>query len=120
MSAVLVAPEYWWLEAGSSNLKITGNTILNCGRTAISVEATAGNGRPAPAGAHKDILIADNIIVGGPLPNVHVVGTDCLRIENNTFQSPNPAPPGSGDSAGPDSLSVDGCTNTTIRGSTLR
>ncbi len=112
MSAILVAPEYWWLESGSSSrLKIAGNTIINCGRTAISIEATAGNGKLAPPGAHRDIAITGNTITGGSLPNIHVVGTDGLVIENNLFQSPG----FTRESRNQDPIRLDGCANTAIR-----
>ncbi len=36
MSAILVTPEYWWLEAGSSSdVTISGNTIRDCGGIAL-------------------------------------------------------------------------------------
>jgi len=59
MSAILVAPECWWLEAGSStDLTITGNSITNCGAVPICVEASGGNGGVAPAGAHRNIAVS--------------------------------------------------------------
>jgi hypothetical protein len=73
MSAILVAPEYWWLKAGSSSdLKITGNTILACKGNPICVEANAGNGAIAAAGAHQDITITGNIVRDCPAPGILV------------------------------------------------
>ena len=87
MAAILVAPEYWWLEAGSSsNLKITGNTITDCGGIPILVEALGGNGNIAPAGAHRNITIISNVVSGCFAPGILVTSTSGLRIEDNTLQ----------------------------------
>ncbi len=90
MSAILVAPEYWWLEAGcSGDLKITGNRISDCGGIPIWVEADAGNGGIAPAGAHRDLVIASNTVTGGTLPAILVCSTRGLRLEGNTLAATN-------------------------------
>lgn len=48
MSAILVLPEYSWLEAASrSDLWITGNTITACHGVPIPIEAIGGNGEIA-------------------------------------------------------------------------
>ena len=86
MSAILVAPEYWWLEAGSSSdLKITGNTITACGGIPICIEATAGNGDIAPVGLHRDITIRGNVVKDCPSPGIVVCSTSGLRLENNSL-----------------------------------
>jgi parallel beta-helix repeat protein len=86
MSAILVSPEYWWLEAGtSSDLKIIGNTITNCGGVPIRVEATGGNGHIAPVGAHRGITITDNTVTGCAMPGILMTSTADLRIERNTL-----------------------------------
>lgn len=85
-AAILVTPEYWWLESGSAkNVKIENNTIRDCGNFAIKIGALAGKGGVAPSGAHSDITIANNTITGSPLPNIVATSTDDLRIENNTL-----------------------------------
>jgi hypothetical protein len=87
MSAILVAPEYWWLEAGSSSdLKITGNTIIACQGIPICIEATAGNGDIAPAGAHQNLTITGNSIKICSLPAILVCGTRGLQIGENSLQ----------------------------------
>ncbi len=87
MSAILVAPEYWWLEAGSSSdLKITGNTIIGCHGIPICIEATAGNGDIAPAGAHRNLSITGNSVQNCPAPGILVCSTSGLRLENNTLE----------------------------------
>jgi hypothetical protein len=88
MSAILVAPEYWWLEAGSSgDLKIGGNTISDCGGVPICVEAVGGDGSIAPAGAHRDITITDNLVRECSMPGILVTSTIGLKIAHNTFES---------------------------------
>ena len=111
MSAILIAPEYWWMEAGSSSdLTITGNHILSCKGTAINVEAAAGNGQVAPAGAHRNLAILGNTMTDCRLPNIRVCSTDGLRIENNTFRAPRP-----GKSADADPVKTQNCVQATIR-----
>lgn len=84
MSAILVAPEYWWLEAGSSSdLKIVSNTITACKGIPICIEATAGNGDIAPVGAHRNLAIVDNTVTDCPAPGILVCSTSALKLENN-------------------------------------
>jgi hypothetical protein len=86
MAAILVSPEYWWLEAGSSSdLKISGNRITDCGGIPICVEAAGGNGRLAPAGAHRDISITGNTIQNSFLPGILVTSTTGLTVNGNQF-----------------------------------
>ena len=87
MSSVLVAPSFWWLEAGSSNdLKIESNQIIDCRSIAICVKAIAGNGELAPAGAHQNIQIIANEITGGSRPAILVTSTRDLMLENNKLK----------------------------------
>lgn len=87
MAAILIAPEYWWLEAGSSSdLKITGNTITACKGIPICVEATAGNGNIAPAGIHENLTITGNVVKDCPAPGIVVCSTRGLRLEKNTLE----------------------------------
>ena len=87
MSAILVSPEYWWLEAGSSSdLTITGNTITNCAGVPICIEATGGNGDIAPAGAHRNITITSNNVAGCAMPGILVTSTAGLQIGWNTLE----------------------------------
>ncbi len=84
MSAILVTPEYWWLEAGSSSdLTISRNTIIDCGGIPICVEATGGNGHIALAGAHRDIRITGNMIEKCFLPGILVTSTTGLTVADN-------------------------------------
>ncbi len=85
--AIKVAPEYWWLESGSSNnVEIRGNVIRNCRSLAIAVYSFGGPRNLAPAGAHGNITVAGNTITDCPLPNILVTSTKGLRIEKNTCE----------------------------------
>jgi parallel beta-helix repeat protein len=87
MSAILVSPEYWWLEAGSSSdLLITGNTITKCTGIPIRIEATGGNGDIAPSGAHRNITVTGNTITDCTMPGILVTSTAGLKIENNPLK----------------------------------
>jgi hypothetical protein len=93
MMAVLVSPEYWWLESGSSNnVEIRGNVITGCRGRPIYVHAQGGegliSGKVAPAGAHNNITVAGNTMTDCPMPAIEVTSTDGLKIENNTVVSP--------------------------------
>ncbi len=97
MSAILVAPEYWWLESGSSrDVKISGNTIIACGGIPIRVEAAGGSGQIAPASAHRDIRITGNTIEQCSLPGILVTSTTGLTVAGNQFRDsvPTAAIPG--------------------------
>jgi hypothetical protein len=83
---ILVSPEWWWLESGSSsNLVITGNSILDCPTSGIIVQAIGGNGRVAPAGAHKNISIVDNTFSDVALPFILCTSTEDLTLKDNRF-----------------------------------
>ncbi len=89
MAAILVSPEYWWLEAGSScGVRIAGNTITDCGGAAIVVEAQGGAGRTAPAGAHRDVVIKGNSIADSPMPAIRVTSTQRLIVQGNRVTKP--------------------------------
>lgn len=84
MAGILVSPEYWWNESGtSSDLVIRANTITGCRKTAIEVVAPGGNGKPLPCGAHRNITITGNVVTDSPSPNIRVTSTDGLVIRNN-------------------------------------
>ncbi|MEI6644662.1 MAG: right-handed parallel beta-helix repeat-containing protein [bacterium] len=92
MASVLVAPEWWWLESGSSSdLVIADNQITDCRATAIEVVARGGTGALAPSGAHKNIAIRNNTILNSPLPTIYVSSTDRLVISGNQFKPLDPS-----------------------------
>lgn len=85
---ILVSPEWWWLESGSSNdLIITGNSILDCPTPGIVVQAVGGNGRIAPAGAHRNISITGNTFSNVALPCILCTSTEGLTLADNSFPS---------------------------------
>jgi hypothetical protein len=85
MEAVILAPEFWWLEAGcGDDITIEGNTISRCHDTAIRVAAFLHSERPLPAGAHNRITIKGNAIKDCPAPQIHVTSTDGLTVRGNT------------------------------------
>jgi hypothetical protein len=87
--AILVSPEWWWLESGSSNdVGIDGNTISDCRDTSILVTANGGSGRRAPAGAHNRIAITGNRINQSPFPAIVVSSTRGLTIADNVCGTP--------------------------------
>lgn len=87
--AILVTPEWWWLESGSSNdVKITGNKISDCRDIPIAVRATGGNGLEAPAGAHNRISITGNSICKSPFPAIFVSSTRELILSGNNISAP--------------------------------
>ena len=86
MHAIPVAPEYWWLEAGSSSgVSVCGNVIKNCRAIAITVQACGGSGDIAPAGAHRDIAITQNTVIDSPMPNLELTSTINGLIQHNSF-----------------------------------
>jgi hypothetical protein len=85
--AIKVAPEWQWLEAGSSSdVAIANNVIDGCHSVSIAVYAFGGSGAIAPMGAHKNIRINGNQIGGGPKPAVFVTSTTGLQLENNRIR----------------------------------
>lgn len=84
--AIKVAPEFWWLEAGSSNdVRITGNIIEHCDSMGIAVYAQAGTGGLAPAGAHRDIVIEGNTFRDVAGTDIWVTSTRGLTLRDNVF-----------------------------------
>lgn len=88
--AILVTPNWWWLESGSSeNLLIEGNEISDMHAISIGVYAFNPKGEPLPAGALRDIVIRNNTIRDSPNPGIYVTSTTGLTLENNRIE---PAP----------------------------
>ncbi len=91
MAAVLVSPEYWWLEsASSSDVIIRGNKIIGCRRPAIQISAPGGDGKPLPSGAHRNITIQDNTITDSEWPNIDASSTDHLVVKDNQLTPADP------------------------------
>ena len=91
MAAVLVSPEFWWMEAGCpSDLVIQNNLIKGCLQTPIQVHARGGNRQILPAGALRNISILDNRIEDCAWPLIHVTSTTGLTLKGNVLPA---APP---------------------------
>jgi hypothetical protein len=89
--AIKVAPEFWWLEAGSSSdVRITGNVIQQCDGMGIAVYALAGAGGLAPAGAHSDIVIEGNRLLDVAGREIWVTSTRGLTLRDNDFGDTEP------------------------------
>ena len=87
MHAIYLAPEFWWLEAGSSDgVVIRDNVITRCGSRPIAIVARGGRGKVAPAGAHNDITIVGNRIEKCPNPAIWVTSTKGLLLKGNTSE----------------------------------
>ncbi|HSP41954.1 MAG TPA: right-handed parallel beta-helix repeat-containing protein, partial [Luteolibacter sp.] len=88
MHAILVSPEFWWMEAGmSSDLVIKDNIIQGCLETPIQIHARGGSRGILPAGALRNISILNNRIEDSAWPLIHVTSTSGLNIEGNVLPS---------------------------------
>jgi hypothetical protein len=84
MAAVLVSPEFWWMEAGmSSDVVIRDNFIKGSLQTPIQIHARGGNRRILPAGALRNISILNNRIEDCAWPLIHVTSTSGLTIKDS-------------------------------------
>jgi hypothetical protein len=84
MAAVLVSPEFWWMEGGmSSDVVIRDNVIKGSLQTPIQIRALGGNRQILPAGALRNISIVDNRIEDCAWPPIHVSSTSGLTIKGN-------------------------------------
>ena len=90
MESIKVASEYSWLEAGSSSdVLIDGNVMRNGNGDGIAVYAYTGRGdneEIAPAGAHHNVVVQNNVIqdsVEGR--HIWVTSTDGVVLSNNTY-----------------------------------
>lgn len=89
MEAIRLSSEYWWLEAGSSDdVTIRGNTIRNCGGTAIAVDGRGARDEIAPPGAHRGIVIESNVIEACPRPALRIEATRGVRLDRNLLSLP--------------------------------
>ena len=92
MAAVLVSPEFWWMEAASSSdVVVKDNVIEGCLQTPIQILAPGGNGQTLPSGTHRNISITGNRMVDCAWPLIHVTSTRGLIIKGNQFPETPPA-----------------------------
>ena len=80
MTAILIAPEYRWLEAGYvRNLRVADNVIIGSGHSAIAVHGF-GNG-----GAHDNIDFIGNRLETDSSPAVVISGATNVKLTGNTL-----------------------------------
>ena len=92
MAAVLISPEFYWMEAGSSSdVVVKDNVIEGCLQTPIQIQAHGGDSRPLPPGAHRNISILKNRLVDCPWPLIRVSSTTGLIIKGNSHAKSPPA-----------------------------
>jgi hypothetical protein len=92
MAAVLVSPEFWWMEAASSSdVVVKDNIIEGCLQSPIQILAPGGNGRALPSGAHRNVSITGNRIVDSAWPLIRVTSTKGLIIKSNEYVKSPPA-----------------------------
>ena len=113
MAAVLVSPEFWWMEAGiASDLVVKNNTIKGCLLTPIQILARGGNGQFLPAGARRNISILNNRIEDCAWPLIHVTSTSGLTIEGNVLPAAPPAQPPGNDGKPTEPIRLEHCETT--------
>ena len=84
--AIKIAPEYEWMEGGSSrDIVVRGNIIRNCGGGILAGENNI-LGKPLPCGALRNIAVEGNVISGGASP-VAAIGCDNISIAGNVIES---------------------------------
>ncbi len=82
---ILVRNSYEWMEGGCNcDLRIMGNTIVDCRSTGIEVGGVPGTKTALPANSHRDIAITGNTI-NGLGKAIQVVGCTGLEISGNVF-----------------------------------
>lgn len=92
MAAILLSPEFWWMEAGiSSNVVIRNNSIKGCRETPIEIRARSGNRRLLPADAHRNISLLGNRFEDCAWPLIHVTSTTGLTMEGNVLPASPPS-----------------------------
>ena len=91
MTGILVAPEFWWLEAGfADDLTITGNRLSEGFGMGIAIFALGGDRSLAELGAFRRVTVTDNRVSGGPAPSILFTSIDGLTAADNLAE-PDPA-----------------------------
>jgi hypothetical protein len=99
MAGIVLAPEYYWMEAGfSRNVKIINNTLRNCGINpsfggvqsgTISVVAESKDYKFSLAKIQQNIEISGNHFYSCLGTNILVSSASKFNISNNVFDLPN-------------------------------
>lgn len=90
MSSVLISPEAWWLESGSSDHVVVRNNtfIRNKSSRTVNVTGEGFDGNIPQAGLHNDLIITGNRFVECPLPVLYVASTQGGEVLDNEVVSP--------------------------------
>ena len=114
MAAVLISPEFEWMEAGcSSDVTVQGNMFEGIGQTPLRILANGGNGKPLAAGAHRNISVLSNRFENCPWPLIEAHSVTGLTVASNVW--PQLAPPGSKPAQPADPVRLLNCEETKIR-----
>jgi hypothetical protein len=90
MTAIKVAPEYKWLEAGSgNNVDIINNVAVGVRDVAIAAYSNGGDDNWAKMGAHNNVLVKDNVVATSVQPGIGVSSTKGLAMHMNIIKDPN-------------------------------
>jgi len=84
---------YWWEAIGTRDVLVRKNVFVGCnfgiGRRGGTIDVFAEVGRKiAPAGVHRRITIADNVIRDADGAAVHVNSADGVVVKGNTIERP--------------------------------
>jgi len=114
MAAVLISPEFQWMEAGcSSDVVVKENIFEGIGQTPIRILADGGNGQPLPAGAHRNLSILGNRFEDCPWPLIEANSITGLTVAGNVWPQPEPPESKPGKPAVP--VLLLNCEETSIR-----
>ncbi len=92
MAAVLISPEFYWMEAGSSSdVVVKDNYIEGCLQTPIQILAHGGDFKTLPSGAHRNISILENRMIDCSWPLIRATSTSGLIIKDNKLPGTPPA-----------------------------
>ena len=113
MAAILVSPEFWWMEAGlPSNLMIRKNIIKGCFETPIQIHAFAGSRAVLPAGTLRNISVIENRIEDSTWPLIHVRSTSGLIIKDNLLPASPPSNGRRNSKEAPQAILLENCETT--------
>lgn len=100
MAGIMIAPEFYWMEAGcSSGVIVSNNTIKNVLFSstnkslnqpgAISITMVNGDSSFGPSGVFNDISITGNYIEASPMPCIVLTSAKNLTLKGNVINTSN-------------------------------
>jgi parallel beta-helix repeat protein len=110
MTAILVSPEIWWLEAAcADNIKVSGNIISdNLSKNVIDINGNGFEESTPQAGLHNNIVIENNKITNCYLPAIYVASTKNGSILGNKIINPKTFDK---DNVKPEAIVIKNCEN---------